>query len=259
MALQRKDQDITNAMSLVHSTKRELQKLRDEGWSFLMDKVYAFCEKHNTNTLMMDEDFVDPRMPRKKSGITNLHHCKVRCFYSVLDYQLQEFNDRFTEVNTDLLICMACLSPANSFYKFDKTKLVKLVEFYPDDFSFGERLTIEHQLGIYIDNVETDERFKNLKNLGDLSRLMVETQKHLAHPFVYRLLKLVLTLPVATANVKRCFSAMKLVKTSTRNSIGDEFMSDCLVCYIEKDMLKSVTNEMVVKRFQSMKERRVHL
>jgi len=31
MALQRKDQDILDAMSLVESTKRELQKLRDDG------------------------------------------------------------------------------------------------------------------------------------------------------------------------------------------------------------------------------------
>ena len=36
----------------------------------------------------------------KKTGITNLHHYKVDCFYTVLDMQLQEFNDRFDEVNS---------------------------------------------------------------------------------------------------------------------------------------------------------------
>jgi len=30
--------------------------------------------------------------------------------------------------------------------------------------------------------MQANKRFKNLKSLGDLSRLMVETQKHLAHP-----------------------------------------------------------------------------
>lgn len=88
---------------------------------------------------------------------------------------------------------------------------------------------------------------------------MVETQKHLAHPQVYRLLKLALTLPVATATVEICFSAMKLVKTASRNRNRDQFLSDCLVCFIEKDLFASVTNETMVKKFQIMAERGVSL
>ncbi|EOA33131.1 hypothetical protein CARUB_v10016470mg [Capsella rubella] len=259
MALQRKDQDILNAMSLVESTKRELQKLRDDGWDSLMNKVSSFCEKHNAELLVMEDVFVDPRKPRRKTNITNLHHYKVNCFYTIIDLQLQEFNDRFTEVNTDLLICMASLSPLDSFQEFNREKLVRLAKFYPDDFSYGEVLSFEQHLDIYIDNVSRDERFKSLKSLGELSRLMVKTQKHLAHPLVYRLLKLVLTLRVATASVERCFSAMKLVKTAARNRIGDQFLSDCLVCYIEKELFEAVTNENVIKRFQLLNERRVVL
>ncbi|XP_023641912.1 zinc finger MYM-type protein 1 [Capsella rubella] len=96
--LQRKDQDILNAMSLVESTKRELQKLRDDGWDSLMNKVSSFCEKHNAELLVMEDVFVDPRKPRRKTNITNLHHYKVNCFYTIIDLQLQEFNDRFTEL-----------------------------------------------------------------------------------------------------------------------------------------------------------------
>lgn len=88
---------------------------------------------------------------------------------------------------------------------------------------------------------------------------MVETQKHLAHPQVYRLLKLALTLPVATTTVKRCFSAMKFVKIVLRNSIGGQFLSDCFVCFIQKDLFTSVTNETVVKKFQTMAERKICL
>ncbi|XP_048611491.1 zinc finger MYM-type protein 1-like [Brassica napus] len=214
LALQEKDQNILNAMSLVESTKRELQKLRDDGWSLLMDKLLLF---------------------------------------------IQEFNDRFTEVTTDLLICMAALSPTDSFYAFDKEKLVRLAKLYPEDFTYGEILSLEQQLDIYIDNIRRDERFKSVENLGDLSCLMVKTQKHIAHPLVYRLLKLVLTLPVATASVERCFSAMKLVKTAARNRIGDQFLSDCMVCFVEKELLDSVSNEKVIERFQKMNERRVVL
>jgi hypothetical protein len=43
------------------------------------------------------------------------------------------------------------------------------------------------------------------------------------------LLKLTLLLPVATANVERVFSAMRLVKKKLRNSIGDELLNHFLV------------------------------
>ncbi|KAL9856982.1 putative transcription factor and/or regulators TTF-type(Zn) family [Arabidopsis thaliana] len=210
-ALQRKDQDILNAISLVKTTKCQLQKVRDDGWDAFMAKVSSFSEKNNTGMLKMEEEFVDSRRPRKKTGITNLHHYKVDCFYTVLDMQLQEFNDRFDEVNSELLICMSSLSPIDSFRQFDKSMLVRLTEFYPDDFSFVERRSLDHQLEIYLDNVKNDERFTDLKCLGDLARVMVETRKHLSHPLVYRLLKVSLILPVATATVERCFSAMNVL------------------------------------------------
>ncbi|XP_019085803.1 PREDICTED: uncharacterized protein LOC109126575 [Camelina sativa] len=207
-------------MSLVGSTKRQLQLFRDDGWNSLMMKVSAFCEKHELETVEMEADFVDSKRRRKKTGVSNMHHYKVNCLYAVLDIQLQEFNDRFNEVNTELLICVASLSPIDAFSEFDHSKLLRLSKFYPDDFSSGEFISLEQELSIYIDNVRNDDRFSNLKNLGDLARLLVETRKHMSYPLVYRLLKLVLILPVATATVERCFSAMKIIKTHRRNRIG---------------------------------------
>ena len=85
LALQQKDQDILNAMSLVESTKQELQKLKDDGWELLMAKVCYFCNKHDAEILIMEEDFVDPRRRRKRTNITNMHQYKVNCFCTVLD------------------------------------------------------------------------------------------------------------------------------------------------------------------------------
>ncbi|XP_056847355.1 uncharacterized protein LOC108815493 [Raphanus sativus] len=158
---------------------------------------------------------------------------------------IKEFNDRFDEINTELIGCTASLSPTDSFHQFDQSKLERLSEFYPEDFSSMERISLGHQLGIYIDNISEDQRFANLEGLGDLARVMVETNKHLSHPLVYRLLKLVLTLPVATTTVERSFSAMKIVKTTLRNRMGDEFLNDCMVCYTEKEHFDEVTNDML--------------
>ena len=54
----------------------------------------------------------------------------------------------------------------------------------------------------YIGDVRQDDRFLNIKTIAELSKKMVDTKKHLTYPLVYRLLKLVLVLPVATATVR---------------------------------------------------------
>ena len=67
---------------------------------------------------------------------------------------------------------------------------------------------------------------------------MVGTGKYRLYLLVYRLLKLVLVLPVATATIERCFSGMKIAKTSLSNRMGDEHLSPRLICYIEKEEMK---------------------
>nr|XP_027083508.1 uncharacterized protein LOC113705799 [Coffea arabica] len=66
-------------------------------------------------------------------------------------------------------------------------------------------------------------------------------------------------LGIATASVERVFSAMNIVKTDLRNKMGDEWMNDCLVVYIEKDIFATIENEQILQRFQRMKTRRMQL
>jgi hypothetical protein len=46
------------------------------------------------------------------------------------------------------------------------------------------------------------------------------------YPYVYKLLKLVLVLPVATASVEKVFSAMNYVKNKLRNRMKDQLLND---------------------------------
>jgi hypothetical protein len=56
-----------------------------------------------------------------------------------------------------------------------------------------------------------------------------------------------------SATVERCFSAMKLVKTFLRNRLNDDSLSHDVICYVEKEEMKKVTNDLVVKYFMSLK------
>ncbi|XP_071729025.1 uncharacterized protein [Rutidosis leptorrhynchoides] len=253
-ALQRKDQDINEAVQLVEVTKEKLQDLRTNGFEQLLEKVSSFCEKHGIRILKMDEDCFNSR--RQKEKITNQHYYEVECFNTVLDMQIQKFGDRFSEASTELLSCMAALHPRDSFSMFDSPKLIRLCEFYPKDFSRTEIIELKDQLEVYHLSVRKDPRFANLNGIADLARVMVETRKYLSYPLLYRLLKLALVLPVATATVERCFSAMKIVKSNLRNRIGEEFLNACVICAVEREALAKVKDEDVLQRFQNMRLRR---
>ena len=60
-ALQRKDQDIVNAMKLVGIGKQRLEIMRKNGWDSLLSKVSEFCLKHNIDAPNMDDMFLSRR------------------------------------------------------------------------------------------------------------------------------------------------------------------------------------------------------
>ena len=70
------------------------------------------------------------------------------------------------------------------------------------------------------------------------------------------LLRLVLTLPVSTATTERCFSAMKLAKTRLICTMGEGFLWDCLVIYIEKALAKKISNDDIINEYDPADTRR---
>ncbi|KAG4387320.1 hypothetical protein GLYMA_11G176303v4 [Glycine max] len=247
-ALQRKDQDIINAMNLVNITKLRLQIMRDNGWEFLLQEVNSFCDKHFINIPNMEDIFFSKgRSQRgaKAQAITTEHHYHVELFYTVVDMQLQELNDRFIETNTQLL--------------FLHGLLIEFAKFYPCEFSAINLVMLDNQLETYIIDMRSNVEFSSLKGIKNLSEKLVEIGRHIVYPLVYLHLKLAMILPVATSTVERAFSAMKIVKNRLRNRLGDTWMNDCLVTYIEKDVFNKIDNELIIQRFQNMKSRRGQL
>ncbi|XP_020700014.2 uncharacterized protein LOC110112213 [Dendrobium catenatum] len=166
-ALQRKDQDILNAMNSTFKGRR--------------------------------------RSARRNDDTTNLNHYRVEFFYIIIDMKLQELNNKFSETSTELLLCMSCLNPNNSFSAYDKEKLIQLAELYSIDFSIVELVALEYQVSTYILNMRSSEELSSLDNIADLAKQIVKDKKDIVYPLVHRLLVLALTLPVATATVERAF------------------------------------------------------
>ena len=114
---------------------------------------------------------------------------------------------------------------------------------------------LDNQLEIYIHDMQSIEEFSAFKEIGQLVEKMVEMKKNISYPLVYSLVTLTLILLVATATVERAFSTMNIIKNRLRNQIRDQWMNDCLVTYIEKDIFKTIKCEEIMQRFQKMKNR----
>ena len=165
-------------------------------------------------------------------------------------------NHRLSEASIDLLDCIACFDPKNEFSNFDMDKFAHLADLYPVDFTSIGRTFLSQELQSFLSDMRIDGRFFNVEDLGSLAKKMKETMKDRVFSMVYRLIELTLLLPVATTSVEVVFSAMKAVKTDLRNRMGDEWLNDSLVVYIENKIFDSIDNELILNHFQNMDSRR---
>ncbi|KAK4713316.1 hypothetical protein R3W88_019223 [Solanum pinnatisectum] len=201
MILQKKDQDIVNAMEFLNITKKRLQDMRENGWESLLDDVSSFCDVHDILIPKLDESYFPEKSKRKSSSVSYAHHLCVEVFFVVIGVQLQELNDRFDVVSSDLLLGMGSLNPVNSFSNFDKGKIMTLAKCYPSEFDDGKIRDLSYQLDTFIIHMRSgNPKFSNLQGIRDLAKALVEANLAETYSLVYLLVKLTLILPVATTH-----------------------------------------------------------
>ena len=91
--------------------------------------------------------------------------------------QLQKLNNGFIEVHTELLLCVACLNPCDSFSTFDYQRLIQLAQFYPKDFSAAHLLALFDQPVTYIADMRSCIEFWQSMRIYELSQKIVETKR----------------------------------------------------------------------------------
>ena len=106
-----------------------------------------FCKKHEIEVPSPDHQYVaHGRSQRYYEIQTNDDRYRREVFLGVLDQIMQELDNRFDEINMELLICMSALNPTNSFASYDAQKVMRLAQFYPNDISSVELIRLEFQL-----------------------------------------------------------------------------------------------------------------
>lgn len=96
-------------------------------------------------------------------------------------------------------------------------------------------MALEIQPVNYIDDMHSNTKFQELNGISDLAKKFVETGQHKVYSLVYLLITLALVLAIAATYVESVLSCMNFVKKRLRNRMGDQWMNDSLVVYLERD------------------------
>ena len=200
------------------------------------------------------------RARNKHSDHTLEHHYRVDIFYEAINCQLMELDHRFSDNTMEMFPLASTLDPKNAHETFRSLDVCLLVEkFYPEDFSDHEKTILKMQLQHYVIDVVQHVDYKQLASIGELCQWLVRTRRETTFDLIYRLISLLLTLPVSTATTERSFSAMNIVKTRIRNKMDDEFLNDSLLLFIEREVAEKISLEEIVEDFKAAKDRRVPL
>ena len=98
-----------------------------------------------------------------------------------------------------------------------------------------------------------------MSTIFELYRGLVKINKSQHYHLIDKLIRLILTLSIFIATIKRAFSAIKNVKIVFRNKIKDEFLAYFMMIYIERELVEDIDSDSIIDEFYSTKYKRVQL
>lgn len=192
---------------------------------------------------------------------------RVDFFVPLLDAVLSSITTRFSKRATDFMTRITAFSPENWVSETDEkskhfTEAVRcLAAYYNLDASLA---VVQYSLFISPkdndgkdDVSERTERSK-CKTLASLLEYMHTKKLSAVYTEFYKLLEICATIPVTSACNERSHSKLKLIKTETRSTSGDERTEALLVIAVEKQICNDLSLSSLVDTF-ALKPRKLKL
>ncbi|XP_060855245.1 zinc finger MYM-type protein 1-like [Metopolophium dirhodum] len=203
--LQTTNIDLVDAIEHISLVKKQLMSIR-ENVSLEFNKLYNdLNERLNDFEIKIEI----PRLAKRQKHRINIstndpeEYFKIALFIPFLDSYIQQLNDRFIN-HKNIISGFQMLMNSSTF---NEERLKEHVEFYNDS------------------NIKTKNAINILNNCNsDL------------FPNVFKLLQILVTLPVTSCEAERSFSTLKRIKTYLRNSTSESRLNGLAALNIHYDI-----------------------
>ena len=223
---QKKNANYSSVGILTNATLLELESLRnDDSYKLFWTKSEQFATK---------EDIRLPDIPRKRkipsrfgggeaTTINNISsYFKVSIYFPVLDIIINDIKTKFEENNITILNALQCCLSNKNCSDENILEVCNTYDIIIDDFKAELKLFSKMCL-----SSDIPENFENRLNFF-LSKDLIGSFENM-----YKIFKIYLSIPMSSASSERSFSSLRRLKTFTRNTIGQERLSNIAILNIE--------------------------
>lgn len=276
-AMQTKVADFSKIPNLLKVTIDSLKALKEESsdWVALVTTAISKLETNYGITVSCGYGST-----RSHANITNVSAYRTSVAIPYIDIILKNINERFSNEAVKILQAMSIFNPAllsskESLSTYGDNEITILANFYgkPAEVKFNgvsyssppllnrEDLLSEWKIfrRALLQERNSLVKSKCLTKVPHLQELLQEMTSSDAYtgifPEIFKLIDIMLALPIGTATAERSFSQMKQIKTRLRNRISDENLPRLMRIAIEGPELTEVDFNEVLDIFKKQNHR----
>ena len=216
----------------------------------LPDVDYKIVTKRRRRKKVM---FGDGDMPNADDTLLPREKFRVTSFVPIIE-ALQVNLQKRAETYHEVADAFDFLIDINISEQLLRERVETLMQVYPDDVNNDLVPEVQYFQPYIKQNTITEEISHQ-----DMYHIIKKDRIAMVFPNVETVLKLFLSLPVTNCSGERSFSRLKHIKNETRTTMGQERLSSLSILYIERDKLRKLKFEDIIKTFSYQKARSVLL
>lgn len=212
---------------------------------------FEICVKNirnETDTIQsnIEENFHSTKRRRKEDNLPRSAFAK-----EVYDVIILQMKDRFSYRGH---LQAAQLFNSESVPKYSKEFPVGILDTVCSSYPFLDQTRLKTEFEVIYSRPD----FSQIIGATNFLTLLLQHNLTDIFPETIKILKIILTTPMTTAESERCFSTLKRVKTFLRNTMGNDRLNALAMMSINKNLVQDIDSfdDKVLEKFISMKNRR---
>ena len=279
--MQRETADFSRLPVVLESILKELEQLKEDEAEWCSEVITLVDKLENVHEITVTSGHLARSCVGRASAQT-LTSCRANVALPYINSLLHNIHDRFSGEAVDLLVSSSVFNPAafpteeRVLPDYGKKEVAALAKFYGTEATVDvggvtfssptlidkDKILVEWHLfkRVFLQEAKLVMEEKTTKPTLQEVKMHMEASGAYSRifPEIFKLLNILLVLPVGTATVERSFSRMKQIKTRFRNRLNDANQSHLMRIAIEGPELSSINFDEVLEVFKE-KNRRIQL